>query len=68
MSGLEALRRLQADPRTREIPVLALTAAASRADAQRGEAAGFYRYLTKPIKVSEFVDVLDSLLDVPTPA
>lgn len=53
MSGIDALRVLREWPETREIPVIALTAAASERDRQRGERAGFYRYLTKPVKVAE---------------
>ena len=64
MSGLEALGYLKADATTREIPVIALTAAALERDRQRGMAAGFHRYLTKPINVDELVDVMEPLLKV----
>ena len=43
---------------------LALTAAASERDKQRGLQAGFYRYLTKPVKVDELMSALESLLQV----
>jgi CheY-like chemotaxis protein len=62
ISGLEALRVLREDPLTRDIPVIALTAAASERDQQRGVQAGFYRYLTKPVKVDELVAALEGLL------
>ena len=62
MSGLDALRALRALPETREIPVIALTAAASERDRKRGEEAGFYRYLTKPVKVEELEGALEELL------
>jgi PAS domain S-box-containing protein len=62
MSGLDALRALRESPETKEIPVIALTAAASERDKQRGMQAGFYRYLTKPVKVDEFVTALEGLL------
>ncbi|HVH46545.1 MAG TPA: PAS domain S-box protein [Labilithrix sp.] len=62
MSGLEALRMLRETPETKDIPVIALTAAASERDKQRGEQAGFYRYLTKPVKVTEFITTIESLL------
>ena len=65
MSGLDALRVLRADPGTQEIPVIALTAAASERDKQRGTQAGFSRYLTKPVKVAELVGALDALLETP---
>jgi CheY-like chemotaxis protein len=63
MSGLEALRALKAADETRNIPVIALTAAASERDRQQGERAGFYRYLTKPIQVDELLAALEALID-----
>jgi len=62
MSGLDALRALRAAPETKEIPIIALTAAASERDKQRGTQAGFYRYLTKPVNVDDFVSALEGLL------
>ena len=62
MSGLDALRMLRETSETKDIPVIALTAAASDRDKQRGEQAGFYRYLTKPVKVAEFITTIESLL------
>ncbi len=62
MSGLDALRVLREHPETRDIPVIALTAAASERDRQRGEQAGFYRYLTKPVNVGELEAALEALL------
>jgi PAS domain S-box-containing protein len=62
MSGLDALRVLRESTETRGIPVIALTAAASERDRQRGEKAGFYRYLTKPVKVAELEAALETLL------
>ena len=53
MSGLDALKVLRGWPETNGIPIIALTAAASDRDRERGERAGFYRYLTKPIDVDE---------------
>jgi PAS domain S-box-containing protein len=62
MSGLDALRALRDRSDTKDIPVIALTAAASARDRQRGEAAGFYRYLTKPVKIDELEAALEGLL------
>jgi CheY-like chemotaxis protein len=62
MSGLGALRALKANEQTREIPVIALTAAASERDRQAGERAGFYRYLTKPIQVDVLLEALEALI------
>jgi DNA-binding response OmpR family regulator len=42
--------------------VIALTAAASERDRQRGIQAGFYRYITKPVKVDELLSALEALL------
>jgi len=62
MSGLDALRELRAHAGTAQIPVIALTAAASDRDRKRGEQAGFYRYLTKPVRVEELESALEELL------
>lgn len=61
MSGVDALRVLRKMPETSGIPVIALTAAASDRDRVSGEKAGFYRYLTKPIKVDELLSALEEL-------
>lgn len=63
MNGFEALRALQSMPETRRIPVVALTAAASARDREKGERAGFYRYLTKPIRIADIEATLESLRD-----
>jgi CheY-like chemotaxis protein len=63
MSGLDALRVLKASSQTQHLPVIALTAAASERDRQLGERAGFYRYLTKPIKVDELITALEALIE-----
>ena len=62
ISGLEVLKILLADPATAHIPVLALSANAIPSDIQKGLAAGFYRYLTKPIKIDKFMATLDEAL------
>ena len=59
ISGLTALRLLRESPSTAHIPVVALSANAMPHDIDKGLAAGFFRYLTKPIKVGEFMDTLD---------
>jgi CheY-like chemotaxis protein len=64
ISGLVALGILAEDPETANIPVIALSANAMPVDIERGLAAGFFRYLTKPIKVNEFMDTLDSALEL----
>jgi CheY-like chemotaxis protein len=62
ISGLVALGLLADDPITAHIPVIALSANAMPDDIDKGLAAGFFRYLTKPIKVTKFMDTLDSAL------
>ncbi len=62
MSGLEAARKLRGWPETSQIPVIALSAAATIRDAARVVGAGFYRYLTKPVRVDELTAVLEGLL------
>jgi PAS domain S-box-containing protein len=62
MSGFDAAKQLQEWPETKDIPVIALTAAASARDHARAQDVGFYRYLTKPVKVDELTAVLEELL------
>jgi len=63
ISGLAALRILAGDPSTAHIPVIALSANAMPRDIEKGLEAGFFRYLTKPIKVGEFMHTLDLSLE-----
>ena len=62
ISGIEALRVLVTDRATAHIPVIALSANAMPRDIEKGLEAGFFRYLTKPIKVNEFMATLDIAL------
>jgi CheY-like chemotaxis protein len=62
ISGIEAMRILRADPSTAHIPIVALSANAVPRDIEKGMEAGFFNYLTKPIKVNEFMDALDVAL------
>jgi CheY-like chemotaxis protein len=64
MSGYEATRKLREWPETRDMPVIALTAAAMTGDHKRVAEAGFQRYLTKPVRVDELLQTLDELLPV----
>jgi CheY-like chemotaxis protein len=63
ISGIEALRILRDDPATARIPIVALSANAMPRDIERGLQAGFFRYLTKPIRVNEFMQTLDGALE-----
>jgi len=62
ISGIEALMMLRDDPVTAHIPVIALSANAIPSDIRKGLEAGFFRYLTKPIKFTEFMETLDLAL------
>jgi CheY-like chemotaxis protein len=62
ISGVKALNILRQDPLTRHIPVVAISANAMPHDIQQGIEAGFFRYITKPIKITEFMDTLDTAL------
>jgi CheY-like chemotaxis protein len=59
MSGTEAMQILRDDPLTAKIPVIAISANAMPLDIETGLQAGFFRYLTKPIKVDEFMAALN---------
>jgi len=60
--GIEVLRRLREDPRTREIPVVVISADASPGQHHRLLAAGAQDYLTKPIDVRKFLAIVDQTL------
>jgi CheY-like chemotaxis protein len=62
ISGIDALKILREDPNTKHIPVVALSANAMPANVKKGLEAGFFRYLTKPVKVSEFMETLNAAL------
>jgi PAS domain S-box-containing protein len=63
ISGIEAMKVLRADPATAGIPIIALSANALPRDIEKGLQAGFFRYLTKPIKVDQFMDALNMGLE-----
>ena len=65
ISGIEALIQLRAQPATRAIPVMAVTASAMTHDRQKILAAGFDGYQSKPISVKEFVAAVRRMLDTP---
>jgi signal transduction histidine kinase/ActR/RegA family two-component response regulator len=64
ISGLQALKILREDPVTAHIPVLAISANAMPLDIQKSLEAGFFRYLTKPIKIDEFMQALNMALEL----
>jgi CheY-like chemotaxis protein len=62
MDGLTALQKLQAIEATKNIPVIALTADAMDGDVKRALDMGFKDYMTKPLDVSNFLNVIDKIL------
>jgi len=64
MSGIEALKILRETPETAHIPVIALTANAMERDIDRGLQAGFFLYLTKPIRINAFMEALNLALNI----
>jgi len=62
LNGLDTLTILSRDSTTAHIPVIALSANAIPYDIEKGLQAGFYQYLTKPIKITEFMQTLDNAL------
>jgi PAS domain S-box-containing protein len=62
MDGLEATRRLRADPDFRTVPIIALTALAMRGDRERCLAAGATDYLSKPVSLKKLVQMIEEYL------
>ncbi|CAN5840094.1 hypothetical protein BH11VER1_BH11VER1_37390 [soil metagenome] len=63
ISGTEAMKIIHLNPTTAHIPIVALSANAIPRDIEKGLEAGFFRYLTKPIKVNEFIATLNEALE-----
>ena len=68
LDGWEATRQLKADPHTRHIPVIALTAHAMAGDRERALAAGCDEYDTKPVEFTRLLGKIQALLGGPAPA
>ncbi len=62
ISGFKALEILRSDPATAHVPVIALSANVMPLNIESGLEAGFFRYLTKPINVNEFMAALFAAL------
>ena len=62
INGIETMKILRLDPATAHIPIVALSANAIPRDIEMGLEAGFFRYLTKPIKVNEFLETLNEVI------
>ena len=63
INGIKAMKILNDDQTTTHIPVVALSANAMPRDIEKGLEAGFFRYLTKPIKITKFMETLDEALE-----
>ena len=61
MDGLEATRQLRALPKTKELPILIVSALASPSDREAGIQAGADAYFTKPFHFKELLDTLDQI-------
>jgi CheY-like chemotaxis protein len=68
LDGWEATRQLKADPQTRNIPVIALTAHAMTEDREKALAAGCDEYETKPVEFARLLGKIQALLVGPAPA
>jgi CheY-like chemotaxis protein len=62
MDGITAMKQLKADPKTRRIPVIAITASAMTHNRQTMLAEGFDGYQTKPIALKEFLGEIERVL------
>lgn len=63
ISGTEAMKIIRQDEATKHIPIVALSANAIPRDIEKGIEAGFFRYLTKPMKVNEFLETMNVALE-----
>lgn len=63
MDGYAALEILKSNPKTAHIPIIAVSANAMKGDEERGLAAGFAAYVSKPINISSLLNVLNKLID-----
>ena len=63
MSGIEALQQLKNTAETKDITVIAISAAAMTKDVEAGMKAGFKDYITKPFSVQEFIQTIGEHLD-----
>jgi PAS domain S-box-containing protein len=64
ISGIEAMTILRQNPATKHIPIIGLTANAMLDEIEVGLKAGFFRYLTKPIRINELLKSLDEALEL----
>jgi CheY-like chemotaxis protein len=63
INGFEAMKILRSDQATAHIPIVAISANAMPHDIKKSLEAGFFRYITKPIKINEFMEAMDVALE-----
>jgi CheY-like chemotaxis protein len=63
MDGITALKQLRAEPKTKDIPAIAITASAMTHNRQTMLAEGFDGYQTKPISLKDFLEEVRRVLD-----
>lgn len=61
-SGFDVFKILREDPATAHIPIMALSSNAFPREIEKGLTAGFFRYLTKPYKINELMEAIDSAM------
>jgi PAS domain S-box-containing protein len=64
INGIDSMKILRQDPTTAHIPIVALSANAIPRDIEKGLQAGFFRYLTKPIMVNQFLETLNEVMEL----
>lgn len=62
MNGTDAIKELKANDATRDIPIIAATAFAMKGDKEQFLKQGFTEYISKPISIDNFLDVVKKVL------
>jgi len=62
IDGIEALKRLRNFEETHDIPIIAMSANAMQNDIDRATAKGFKAYITKPVNIKKFKDIIEGEL------
>ncbi|MCX9083869.1 MAG: response regulator [Candidatus Methanoperedens sp.] len=63
MDGIETTRKIKAIPRNNKIPIIALTAFAMKGDREKFLDLGFDHYMSKPIHVTDFINLINEILE-----
>jgi len=65
LDGFQATQQIRADPKLRDVPIVAVTAHAMKGDDERARAAGCDGFVAKPIQVRQFVATVEHYLSLP---